>query len=57
LTQPASVLANFATVNPAADFKLTKTSPPDAQTVAYFSWYVVYICAVNPSLPICRAHP
>jgi hypothetical protein len=57
LTQPASALANLPTVNPATDIDLTKSAPAEAQTVAYFSWYVVYICAVNPSLPICRAHP
>ncbi len=35
------------------DFATTSLNQP----VAYISWYVVYICAVNPSLPICRAHP
>jgi hypothetical protein len=54
LTQPASVLANLAAANPAADFALTKSSPSEAQTLAYFSWYTVYICAVNPGLPICK---
>lgn len=57
LTQPTAVLASLATANPAADLALTTPSPSDAQTVAYFSWYVVYICSVNPGLPICRAHP
>jgi hypothetical protein len=57
LTQPASLLTNLASANPAADRELTKSSPSDAQTVAYFSWYTVYICAVNPSLPICKARP
>ena len=56
LTQPASALANLATANPAADIALTKTSPSEAQTVAYFSWFV-WTCVINPGLPICRSHP